>query len=134
MKKIDPVVKKETIYISIWTLSLSVLMQSVFLVLGKWDYSVITGNLLGGGAAVLNFYLMCLGVLSAVSKEEEKDAKSVIRMSQSLRMFMLLAIAAVGAVFKFFNTWAVLISLFFPRIAILFRPCFDKKDGEKNNE
>lgn len=138
MKNENPVVKKETLYIALWTLILSVLMQGVFLVIGKWDWTVATGNLLGAGAAVLNFYLMCRGVLSAVNKEEEKDAKAVIRMSQSLRMFMLLAIAAVGAVLPVFNTWAVLISLFFPRIAIIFWPIFnknkDKAEGETPNE
>ena len=108
-------------------------MQAVFLVLGKWDFRVITGNLLGGGVAVLNFFLMCIGVQSAVEKEE-KDAKNLIRMSQSLRMFLLLAIAAFGAAFPFFNTWAVLVSLFFPRIAIVFRPRFNKNEGENQNE
>lgn len=133
MKKIESVIKKETVYIALWTLVLSVLMQAVFLVVGKWDFKVITGNLLGGGAAVLNFFLMCLGVQSAVEKDE-RDAKSMIRMSQSLRMFLLLAIAAFGAAFPFFNTWAVLISLFFPRIAIVFRPRFNKDEGENQNE
>lgn len=132
MKKMNPVVKKETLYISLWTLILSVIMQCVFLIIGKWDWRVMTGNLLGAGAAVLNFYLMCLGVLAAVKKEDEKDAKAMIRMSQSLRTFMLLAFAAAGAVFTCFNTWTVLISLFFPRIAILFRPQFDKKQDKKH--
>lgn len=131
MKKMNPVVKKETLYIALWTLILSVIMQCVFLIIGKWDWRVLTGNLLGAGAAVLNFYLMCLGVLAAVNKEDEKDAKSVIRMSQSLRTFMLIAFAAAGAVFTCFNTWTVLISLFFPRIAIIFRPRFDKQEEKK---
>jgi hypothetical protein len=46
MKKIEPVVYKETLNIAIWTLILSAIMQAVFLVIGKWDYTVLLGNVL----------------------------------------------------------------------------------------
>lgn len=137
MKAVNPVIKKETTYISIWTMALSLIMQGVIFFMGKWNSGVLLGNLLGGAAAVLNFCLMCKGILAAVEKDEQ-DAKTMIRMSRTLRMFMLLAIAAVGAVLPVFNTWAVLISLFFPRIAIIFWPIFnknkDKAEGESKNE
>lgn len=133
MKTINPVIKKETLYVCMWTLVLSVLMQSFVFFIGKWNWSVLTGNLLGGSAAVSNFYLMCRGILSAVEKEE-KDAKTMIRMSQTLRMFMLLVITALGAVLPFFNTWAVLASLFFPRIAIVFWPVFNKNKEKAESE
>ena len=132
MKKMNPVVKKETLSISLWTLILSVIMQCVFLIIGKWDWRVMTGNLLGAGSAVLNFYLMCLGVVSAVNKADEKDAKTVIRMSQSLRMLMLLLIAVLGVALPYFNKWSVLISLFFPRIAVMFRAAFIKKNEKES--
>lgn len=142
MKKIDPVVKKETTYVVLWTLILSALLHCVFFIIGKWDWRVSTGNLLGAIASVLNFYLMCMGVVAAVNKDEEKAAKTVIRMSQSLRMLMLLLIAALGVALPYFNKWAVLISLFFPRIAVMFRAAFlkknenvsEKKEGEETNE
>lgn len=137
VKAVNPVIKKETTYISIWTMALSLIMQGVIFFMGKWNSGVLLGNLLGGAAAVLNFCLMCKGILAAVEKDEQ-DAKTMIRMSRTLRMFMLLAIAAVGAVLPVFNTWAVLISLFFPRIAIIFWPIFnknkDKAEGESKNE
>ena len=43
MKKIEPVVYKETANIALWTLILSAIMQAVFLVIGKWDYTVLLG-------------------------------------------------------------------------------------------
>ena len=58
MKKIDPTVKKETLYIALFTLAASVLMEIVFLIVGYWSYRVILGNLLGFTAGVLNFFLM----------------------------------------------------------------------------
>ena len=132
MKKTDPVVKKETMYVVLWTLILSALVHCVFFIIGKWNWTVSTGNLLGAAAAVLNFYLMCLGVVSAVNKADEKDAKTVIRMSQSLRMLMLLLIAVLGVALPYFNKWAVLISLFFPRIAVMFRAAFIKKNEKES--
>ena len=56
MKKVDSTIIKETIFVASVTLVLSALMQSVFLIIGKWDYDVLLGNLLGGVAAVLNFF------------------------------------------------------------------------------
>ena len=81
MKKIDAVVIKETKYIGLWTLVLSLLMQAVFLVIGRWDYTVLLGNLLSGAAAILNFLLMGITVQRALGKEEA-EAKTFIKMSQ----------------------------------------------------
>ena len=126
MKKIDATVWKETKYISLLVFLLSVIMQSVFLVIGKWDYTVLLGNLLSSVASVLNFFLMGITIQKALQKEE-KDAKTSMKLSQTYRFFLLAVIVAVGVVAPCFNTWAVVIPVFFPRIAIAFRPLFDKK-------
>ena len=126
MKKIDATVLKETKYIAAWVTILSVLMQAVFLIIGKWHYSVLLGNLWGALFAVLNFFLMGITVQKAVLKEE-KEARSMIKVSQLYRNFMILLMAIVGVVLPYFNTIAVIVPIFFPRIAIAFRPVFDKK-------
>ncbi len=133
MAKIDKVVIKETKYIAFWALVLSVVMELVFALLSKWDYTVILGNLLGAGAAVLNFFLMGLGVQKAVTMEP-KDAKQLIKTSSTLRMLMLILIAAAGVYAPVFNMWAVIIPLFFPRIAIFIRPFIDKNLGKDEAE
>ena len=127
MKKIDRTVIKETVYIAAWMLVFSMLTQAVFLVLSRWSYTVLLGNLLGGGAAVLNFFLMGLSVQKALEKEEEKDAKQVLRLSRTLRMLFLFVVAVIGVTVPCFHYVAALIPLLFPRIAIAFRPLFDKK-------
>lgn len=119
MIKLDDAIKKETVYIAIWVVIFSFIMEAVFLAIGKWDYTVLLGNLLSGGFAVLNFLLMGIGVQKALSKKDEKQAKSTIKMSQSLRNLMLFAVAAVGALVDCFNIWSVIIPLLFPRIAVL---------------
>lgn len=126
MKKIDKTIVKETKYISLWIFLLSVLMQAVFLVLGKWDYTVLFGSVLSGSASVLNFFLMGITVQKALEKDE-KDAKNSMRVSQIYRFLFLVVVVIVGVVLPYFNIWTVLITMFFPRIAIAFRPVFDKK-------
>ena len=125
-EKTDNVVRTETTYIAVWTLIFSMIMQAVFLVLNKWDYTVLLGNLLGSAANLLNFYLMARTIASAVDKEE-KEAKQLVKASYSMRMIMLFAVALVGILLSCFNTIAVIIPFFFTRVAIMLRPLFTKK-------
>ncbi|MBQ4154800.1 MAG: hypothetical protein IJE01_06365 [Clostridia bacterium] len=125
--KLDPTVKKETQYISLWVVIFSLITQSVFLIAGIWDYTVLLGNILSGIAAIGNFLLMGITVQKAVLKEE-KEAKSLIKASQKLRTLALLVVAVIGLLLPMvFNIWAVLIPLLFPRIAIALRPLFLKE-------
>jgi hypothetical protein len=125
MKKIDQVVLKETLYVSACVLIFSALTQAVFLFIGKWDYTVLLGNLLSASAAILNFLLMGIGVQNAVTKDE-KEAKNLMKISQLYRSILLLVITVIGVALRCFNTWSVIIPLFFPRIAIMLRPLLDK--------
>lgn len=134
MFKVSDAVKKETLYISVWVVVMSVLMNSVFLLMRQWDLTVLFGNILSAAASLLNFFLMGLTVQKAVG-EDEKQARSTIKLSQSLRMLMLFAFAIAGAILSCFNTLASLIPLIFPSIAVRFRPLFDKKEkqgGDRN--
>ena len=126
MKKIDATVIKETGYIACWVLVLSALTQSVFLVIGKWDYTVLLGNILSGAVAILNFFLMGITVQKALEKSEE-DAKKSIKVSQLYRFLFLIIAVIIGVVLPCFSIWTVIIPMFFPRIAIIFRPLFDKR-------
>ena len=125
MAKVDKTVIKETKYISVCILILSALMQAVFLVIRKWDYTVLLGNALSGVFSALNFFLMGLSVQKALGKEE-KEAKNTMKVSQAYRNLMLLVVVVIGLVFPAFNRWAVIIPLFFPRIAVSLRPLADK--------
>lgn len=128
MIKVDQTVKRETKYISYFCLLLSVLMQAVFIFLNKWNLYVLLGNILSYALAVLNFYVMGLTVQKAVSMDE-KEARKLVKASQSLRNAAMLVVLAVGVVLPWFNTVSVIVPMFFPRIAISFRPLVkDKKE------
>ena len=120
MKIIDKTVIKETKYITVCVIILSLIMQSVFLVINKWDYTVLFGNILMGFFSVLNFFLMGLSVAKAVTKDE-KEAKSVMKLSQTYRMLLVAIVLIIGLTVPVFNNVAVIIAVFFPRIAVMFR-------------
>ncbi len=125
MKKIDSTVVHETKFIALSVIFFSAVTELIFLIIGKWDYTVFLGNLLSGSAAVLNFLLMGITVQSALGREE-KSAKAAMKLSQNLRLLMLFAAAAVGVLLPCFNTVTALLPLFFPRIAVMIRPLFKK--------
>ncbi len=129
MLKIDSTVLKETKYIAAVVIILSAVMQAVFLILGKWDYTVLTGNLLGGIAAIGNFLLMGISIQKSLGMSQE-DAARRMKLSQRLRLLMLLVIAVIGVALKCFNTVAVLAALFFPRIGVAFRPILDRRGNK----
>ncbi len=128
MTKISDVVIKETKYIAYFVILFSVIMESVFLVMQKWDYTVLLGNILSATAVVLNFLFMGISIQKALEKDE-KDAKTAIKASQSLRTFFLFVVVAIGVAVPIFNIWSSLIPLLFPRIAIALRPLFNRKEN-----
>jgi hypothetical protein len=125
VSKVSSVVRKETAYIATFTIILSVLMQSVFLIIGKWDLKVLFGNLFGAFAAVLSFFLLGLTVQKAVTQDEKKAAVTM-KVSQMGRLLMLFVFAIVGYFVPVFNLFAVVIPFVFPRIAIALLPVFRK--------
>lgn len=129
--KANETVRKECIYIAYFCTILSVLMQAVFLCLGKWDYKVLLGNLLSLILSVSNFYFMGLTVQKAVEKDEA-DARKLMKSSSSIRTAVMFVGIAIGVALPWFNTVAVIVPVFFQRIAILFRPFIkDKKGSDK---
>ena len=124
-KKIEPAVIRTTTYIGIVSVVCSVLMEAIFLLLSKWDYTVLLGNLVGLFICVGNFFLMAYTVQKAVEKDE-KDAKNTIKLSQMGRFFLLLIFAVIGYLVPVFNTVALVIPYLFPRIAVALSPIFKK--------
>lgn len=128
MKRIDKTVLRETYFIASVTFMFSLAMQFIFFGVGRWDYTVLLGNVLGYSAAVGNFLLMGITVQSSLEKNED-DAKTSIKVSQSLRLLMLFVVAVIGYLVPVFNIIAVVIPYLFPRIAIALRPILRKNDN-----
>ena len=129
MSKLDPAVKKETGYIAFWVVLLSVLMEAVFLILRKWDLSVLLGNLGGAAAAVGSFFLLAVTVSRAVSSGKPEEAAKRVKASAGLRMIGMGGICALMIGVFHTNVYATVIPLLFPRIGLMFRPAIDRKRG-----
>ena len=88
MRKIDKTIAKETLFISAWVLIFSTLMQAVFLIIGKWDYTVLLGNVLSSVCSILNFLFLGLTLQKAMASNDEKYVKNMMRLSQALRLLL----------------------------------------------
>ena len=64
--------------------------------------------------------------IQKVVSSNDGNSRNVIRLSESLRTLMLLLAMTLGVALPCFNTVTALVPLFFPRIAIIFRPLFGK--------
>ena len=119
-KKVDPTVKAETRFIALVVLILLALMEAVFLIIGKWDYTVLLGGLYGAAIAVGNFFLMGLTVQKCLTLEPD-EAKKRMKLSQQGRLMLMRVLSMIGAALPCFNTVALLVPQFFPRIGVTIR-------------
>ena len=133
MGKLDPTVRKETEYIAVWTLALSLGMEAVFLALRAWSFPVLAGNLAGAAAAVGNYLLLGITVAKAVSGPADQAARK-IRASMTLRLLGMAAVCALAVGVLHTNVYATLLPLLFPRVGIAFRPLADRKRGRQETE
>ena len=133
MRKMDPAVRKETAYVAVWVLALSAVMEGVFALMGRWETPVLTGNLIGGAAAVGNFLLLAVTVTRAASGPAEKIPLK-IRSSMTARMLGMAGICAAAIGLLHTNVYATVIPLLFPRVGIAFRPAADRMRGKKEQE
>lgn len=139
MTKLDPAVKQETGYIAIWVIGLSLVMELVFVLIGKWGMPVLAGNLAGAAVAIGNYALLAVAVVRAVALGDPEKAALRIRSSRTLRLLGAAGVCALCVGVMKTDPLATLIPLLFPRIGLAFRPMIDRKrgieaPGEKGSE
>ena len=91
-------------------------------------------TLLGGGFAVLNFFLLGLTVQKMAGDPNEKKGKLVLQLSYSLRMLATLAVGVLGVKLACFSWVATVIPLLFPRLTILAMQILGMYKPPKNKE
>ena len=146
--KIEPAVLAETKKVAAGTAVMTALMIAVFLILRKFDYTVILGALLGAATAVGNFFLLALTVQHLTGSmpvlprdEEEKEeeegkadeaeeekprplspeatqAGRKMQLSFLLRLLLIGLVALIAVKTPWFHPAASLVPLLFPNIVI----------------
>ena len=128
MAGIDPTIKKETGFIALTVLILSALMEAVYLIIGRWGLPVLFGNLLGGGAGILNFFLMGIGLQSALNKDE-KGAKATVSFSHTMRFLLMAGVIVISVLVDAVYIVPTVLSLFFPSVGVYLKTFIIRKNG-----
>lgn len=131
--RVQEATRRETGHIALGTLAFSAVMHLVFLALGRWSLGVLWGNLMGGGWAVLNFFLLGLAVQSVAGEKDEKRGKLKLQGSYSLRMLLTLGVIVLAIKLPFVAWPAAVIPLLFPRLTILAMQMLGMYKPEKNS-
>lgn len=126
------VTRRETGRIACGVLAFSAVMELVFVLLRRWDLTVLWGNLLGGGWAVLNFFLLGLTVQKMADEPDQKRAKLKQQGSYSGRMLLTLGIIILAVQAPVFSWPAAVIPLLFPRLTILVMQMLGMYKPDKN--
>lgn len=124
------IVYKETLSVLIGELILVGVMFGVFALLKALDQKVLLGGLAGGLLAVGNFFFMAIGTSLAADKAEAQNVKggqALIQTSYLVRMIVLAVLLFACAKSGYFNLYALVIPLLFPRLSITLAEFFRKK-------
>lgn len=133
-QKTDPVVKKEIAFMAVAALVCAALVQIGFVIVGRWDYTVAVGGVIGWAMTVSNFSLMSLGVQKAVSDPDPQHAQLVMKVSYTWRTIGMLAVMAISFLLDFIHWLPVVAAVFYPSIVIFVRQfwtrCILKQTGD----
>lgn len=140
----------DTVYLAVGEGVVAALICAVYLIIGRFDYTVLTGALLGGGVTVLNFLLLSYSVNKAVNRyigergsremsdeEAEKfaadhkmDIQNAMTKSYILRNALMLGSILLAILTKQFDLVAILVPLVMYKPIIYLTELIKKKRGE----
>ena len=133
MSILQPAVKKETQKVVIYTVVGVVLMWIVLFLLRPtmpdkivFDYTTILAGIIGGGVAILNFFLMGISVQNIAATEDQDLAKKKMKTSYSQRMALQLIWVVIAIAAPCFYFVAGILPLLFPSLGIKFMTVIKK--------
>ena len=140
----------DIIYLGICSLIVSLVTVLVYIVIGRFEWKILTGALLGTVVTILNFLILSIAVNNALGKyideigdkkmddeEAEKFAKAnsvkiqnEISKSYVLRTGLMIGTLVVAFISKWFDPLATMIPLLMYKPAIYVVEFIKKKRGE----
>ena len=126
----------DTVWLALGEVIVAALVAVGFLIFKRFDYTVVTGALLGGAVTVVNFLILSIAIMRAVNgyiadrgdkemdeEEAEKYAKehgmavqNAMTKSYILRMLLMIGSLVLAGVSGWFNIIATVIPL------LMYRP------------
>lgn len=108
------------------------IMFGIAALIRKLDGRFLLGGFVGAGLAILNYFLMAVGVYAAAAKAEQGDPKGgqrIISLSMLGRYALMIVVLVVLAKAEACNVIAMVVPLALSRILIFVGEFFRRKDG-----
>jgi uncharacterized membrane-anchored protein len=121
-----PELKKNTLKVILFLLAASALAVAIMAFFDFFDYTVITGTLLGFFGAALNFLFLALAVSKSVDKDE-KGAKNFVQATYTGRFLFMAIVIVAGIKLPYFNGYATVIPFVLVRPVIMFIGLLSRK-------
>lgn len=126
----------DTVWLALGEAVVALLISAVYLLLKKFDYTVVTGAVLGGAVTVINFFILSVGINRAINgyiqgrgdkemdeeeaekyaQEHSTDVQNAMLKSYMFRMFLMIGSLALALISGWFNVLATVIPL------LMYRP------------
>lgn len=126
----------DTVWLALGEAAVALLISAVYLLIGRFNYAVVTGAALGGVVTVVNFLILSVGVNRAINKfvaergdaemDEEESQKyaqehgmavqNAMMKSYIFRMLLMIGSLVLAGVSGWFNIIATVIPL------LMYRP------------
>ena len=122
--------KKSTLKVILFLFAASVLSVAVMAFFDSFDYTVITGTLLGFVGAALNFLFLALAVSRSVEKDE-KGAKNFVQATYTGRLLFMALVIIIGIKLPYFNGYTTVIPFVLVRPVIMLISLLSRKKSDK---
>ena len=125
-------VLSQALTLLIGELLVSAVMVAVFVLLGRYDHTVLLGAAVGSVIATANHLLLTIGVVAASAKAEKQDVKggqALIQLSYTGRLLGLFLVLVLCARSGLFHLLALALPLLFSRPILTITDHFQKKKG-----
>ena len=118
--------KKSTLKVILFLFAASAISVAVMAFFEFFDYTVITGVLLGFAGAALNFLFLAIAVSKSVEKGE-KGAKNFVQATYTGRLLFMALIIVLGIKLPYFNGYTTVIPFVLVRPVIMLIGLISKK-------
>lgn len=120
-------IKKEIISVAKGTCVLVGVSLLISLLIGKLDFSLFLGFIIGGINAIFNFYLLALAAIKCVA-EAHKNAHRFMASRYFMRMAITTLVIIIGLYADFINCIGIIIPLVFPKLTLYYSKILRKEE------